>query len=247
MISHRGIVTTVQTLPPRQTATRVPCDVLGFSTAEVSAMLDVAATTVKGLLQRARAAWPSAVPALTATAEVRLAQEFADAFEADNVEGVVALLTDEACPAMPPATEQYDGPQAIATFLRASALGRPGDGYTLLPTRAGGHPAFGCYLETRARGLIVLIPNLEGTAVSGIARFFDDGLHRRFDLPDAIGSLTSKSGGRAPGLGVELGGRGQQHEPIEADEHADPAGDPWARPGGRATATRARPQRMPPR
>ena len=87
---------------------------------------------------------------------------------------------------MPPATEQYDGPQAIATFLRASALGRQGDGYTLLPTRAGGHPAFGCYLEARARGLLVLIPNLEGTAVTGIARFLGDRLHRRFGLPDAI-------------------------------------------------------------
>ena len=86
---------------------------------------------------------------------------------------------------MPPATEQYDGPQAIATFLRASALGRAA-GYTLLPTRAGGHPAFGCYLEARARGLLVLIPNLEGTAVTGIARFLGHRLHRRFGLPDAI-------------------------------------------------------------
>ena len=88
---------------------------------------------------------------------------------------------------MPPATEQYDGRPAIATFLGASALGRPGDGYTLLPARAGGHPAYGCYLEKRARGLLVLIPNPQGTAVVGIARFLDDRLHQRFGLPDAIG------------------------------------------------------------
>ncbi len=182
-----AFVTALQTLPPRQTAVLVLCDVLGFSLAEVAAILDVTPTTVKGLLQRARAAMPAAVPAPTATAETQLAQEFASAFEADDVERVVSLLTDKAWLAMPPATEQYDGPQAIATFLRASALGRPGDGYTLLPTRAGGHMAFGCYLEARPRGLLVLIPNREGTAVTGIARFLDDRLHRRFGLPDAIG------------------------------------------------------------
>jgi RNA polymerase sigma-70 factor (ECF subfamily) len=182
-----AFVTALQTLPPRQTAALVLCDVLKFSPAEVAAMLDVTSTAVKGLLQRARAAMPAAVPPLAAAAETQLAQQFASAFEADNVEQVVALLTDDAWLAMPPATEQYDGPHAIATFLRASALGRPGDGYTLLPTRAGGHPAFGCYLETCARGLLVLIPNLEGTAVAGIARFLDDRLHERFGLPDAIG------------------------------------------------------------
>jgi RNA polymerase sigma-70 factor (TIGR02960 family) len=182
-----AFVAALQTLPPRQTAALVLCDVLGFGLAEVAAILDVTPTAVKGLLQRARAAMPAAVPALPTTAATPLAQEFARAFEADDVERVVALLTDEAWLAMPPATEQYDGPLAIASFLRASALGRPGDGYTLLPTRAGGHPAFGCYLEARARGLLVLIPNVEGTAISGIARFLDDRLHRRFGLPDAIG------------------------------------------------------------
>ena len=144
-----AFVVALQRLPPRQTAALVLCDVLEFSLSEVAAMLDVTSTAVKGLLQRARAAMPASVPSPPATAQTRLAHEFATAFEADDVDRVVALLTDEAWLAMPPATEQYDGPRAIATFLRASALGRPGDGYTLLPIRAGGYPAFGCYLEDR--------------------------------------------------------------------------------------------------
>jgi hypothetical protein len=88
---------------------------------------------------------------------------------------------------MPPATERYDGPQAIADFLLSSAAGRPGGGYSLLPTRAGGHPAFGCYLENQARGMLVLLPSQAGTTVVGIARFLDDNLHRHFGLPDALG------------------------------------------------------------
>lgn len=182
-----AFVAALQTLPPRQTAALVLCDVLGFRLAEVAEMLDVAPTAVKGLLQRARAAMPAAAPATDAGAEAKLAREFASAYEADDVERVVALLTDEAWLTMPPATERYDGPPAIAAFLRASAAGRPGGGYTLLPTRAGGHPAFGCYLENRARGLLVLVPNPSATRVVGIARFLDDDLHRRFGLPDSLG------------------------------------------------------------
>lgn len=190
VLAREGIelafITALQTLPPRQTAVLVLCDVLGFGAAEVAAMLDVTPTASKGLLQRARAAMPAAVPPPTAGAEARLAREFALAFEADDVDRVVALLTDEAWLAMPPATERYEGAPAIAAFLRASALGRPGGGYTLLPTRANGHPAFGCYLAGRARGLLVLIADAQGTAVTGIARFLDDRLHRRFELPDAV-------------------------------------------------------------
>ena len=181
-----AFVAALQALPPRQTAALVLCDVLGFSLAEVAEMLDVAPTTIKGLLQRARAAMPAVAPAVTAEAEGHLAREFASAFEADNVERVIALLTDEAWLAMPPATERYDGPTAIADFLRASAAGRLGCGYTLLPTRAGGHPAFGCYLENRARGILVLIPDQAGTGIIGITRFLDDCLHRHFCLPDTL-------------------------------------------------------------
>ena len=181
-----AFVAALQTLPPRQTAALVLCDVLGFSLAETAEMLDAAPTSVKGLLQRARAAMPAAAPARTAQTETGLAREFASAFEADDVERVIALLTDEAWLTMPPATERYDGPEAIGGFLRASAAGRPGGGYTLLATRAGGHPAFGCYLENRARGILVLILNPAGDRVVGISRFLDDRLHRRFGLPDAL-------------------------------------------------------------
>ena len=189
-MSREGVelafVAALQALPPRQTAALVLCDVLGFRLAEAAEMLDVGPTSVKGLLQRARAAMPAAAPLADASADARLAREFASAFEADDVETVVALLTDEAWLTMPPATEQYVGSPAIAAFLRASAAGRPGGRYLLLPTRAGGHPAFGCYLENRARGLLVLVPDHQATRVVGIMRFLDDHLHRRFGMPDSL-------------------------------------------------------------
>jgi len=182
-----AFVTALQTLPPRQTAALLLCDVLGFTQSEAAQMLDTKASAVKGLLQRARAALPTPPPAPAPQATEVLARKFADAFARDDVDSMVALLTDDAWLAMPPARQRYDGPVAIARFLRASATGRPGGTYRLLPVPAGGHHGFGCYLHGRARGLVVLIPARDASRVSAILRFLDDNLHRHFDLPDEIG------------------------------------------------------------
>lgn len=54
--------------------------------------------------------------------ERALARRFAEALTTDDIDGVIALLTDDAWLAMPPAPHEYHGPAAIASFLRASAL-----------------------------------------------------------------------------------------------------------------------------
>ena len=106
-----AFIAALQRLPPRQTAAVVLCDVLDFSAAETAAMLDVSADRGQGPAparpRRARSAagtaaartrqrWPSASP---------------DAFAADDIDGVIALLTDDAWLAMPPAPHVYRGPR----------------------------------------------------------------------------------------------------------------------------------------
>jgi len=49
-----AFIVALQHLLPRQAATLVLRDVLGFSTAEVAGMLDSSETAIKGALQRAR-------------------------------------------------------------------------------------------------------------------------------------------------------------------------------------------------
>lgn len=174
-----AFVTALQRLPPRQAATLVLRDVLGFTTVEVAAMLDTTDTAVKAALQRARATLqrrrpaPSPLPPLPPlpeSAEERaVSQRFAEAFVADDIDGVVALLTDGAWLTMPPAPHEYQWPAAIAGFLRASVAWRSGRRFVLVPTRANTQPAYGCYLDGEPAGLIVL--TLAGRRISAITRF----------------------------------------------------------------------------
>jgi RNA polymerase sigma-70 factor (ECF subfamily) len=190
-----AFVAALQRLPPRQTAAVVLCDVLGYSAAEAAGMLDASATATKGTLQRARAslerlrATPSGVAAAStgSPSERALARRFAEALTADDIDGVVALLTDDAWLAMPPAPHEYHGRAAIAAFLRASALGRGRYRWKLLETRANNQPAFGAYLvghksrEPHPTGLFVL--TMRGEQICAVTRFLDERLAGSFGLP----------------------------------------------------------------
>ncbi|HEX4216131.1 MAG TPA: RNA polymerase subunit sigma-70 [Candidatus Dormibacteraeota bacterium] len=186
-----AFVTALQRLPPRQTAVLVLCEVLDFPLAEAAGMLDATPAAAKGLLQRARASLDYEVgsppPARPASAvERELAGRFAAALSADDVEGVLALLTDDAWLAMPPAPHEYVGAAAIASFLRASAEGRAGRRLSLVPTRANGEPAFLCFVEAGAGEAVqpsgVVVLRLRGDRIGGITRFLDPVLVSRFDL-----------------------------------------------------------------
>jgi RNA polymerase sigma-70 factor (ECF subfamily) len=119
-----------------------------------------------------------------------LARRFAQAFTEDDIDGVVALLTDDAWLAMPPAPHEYLGAAAVATFLRASATWRGRRHFRLVPCRANTQPAFGCYLacadQPAAYAVGLLVLTLSGNQIRGITRFLDDELPRVFGLPDAL-------------------------------------------------------------
>jgi RNA polymerase sigma-70 factor (TIGR02960 family) len=192
-----AFVAALQHLPPRQRAALVLRDVLGFRTAEVAEMLDATETSVKGVLQRARATLDARVPAgardrapLPDSAKEReLVRRFTDAAEQGDTDAVIALLTDDAWLTMPPEPYEYQGHTAIATFLRDRAI-RRGAPLRLVPTRASGQPAFGCYLPDphaailHAYGLLVL--TLDDERISAITWFVDRSVFSHFGFPRTL-------------------------------------------------------------
>jgi RNA polymerase sigma-70 factor (TIGR02960 family) len=179
-----AFITALQRLPPRQAATLVLRDVLGYSTEDVAGMLDTTTTAVKGALQRARATLAVEQPSRPGSAEERnLGERFAQAFSGYDVEALVDLLTDDAWLAMPPAPHEYHGVPAIVSFLRASGAGRGGHRLTLLPTRANTQVAYGCYLAGEPAGLMVL--TLRGDRIRGLTRFLTADLPR-YALPRSL-------------------------------------------------------------
>lgn len=184
-----AFVAALQRMPPRQAATLVLRDVLGFATDEVARMLDTTQTAVKGALQRARAALDTK-PRPDPAAERELGRRFAEAFTAADIDGVVALLTDDAWLSMPPAPHEYHGHAAITTFLRTAFDYRDRRTIHLVPTSANGQVAFGAFLRdpgaptAQPAGLFVL--TITGDRIHAITRFHLDDLNPRFGLPTRL-------------------------------------------------------------
>lgn len=187
----------LQHLPPQQRAVLVLRDVLGFRTAEVAEMLETTEPSVNSQLRRARAAFETRLPAAgreraslpNSKRERHVVGRLADAFEAGDIDGVVALVTDDAWLTMPPEPYEYQGQAAISAFLIDRAV-RRGAPLRLVPTRANGQPAFGCYFQSaqteipRPYGLLVL--TLKGDHISAMTWFADSSVFPLFGLPQTL-------------------------------------------------------------
>jgi RNA polymerase sigma-70 factor (ECF subfamily) len=188
----------LQRMPPRQAATLVLRDVLGFAADEVAGMLGTSPTVVKGTLQRARAALDEhrgrpgrgRASRPDSDRERAIARRFADAYVAADIDGVVALLTDDAWLSMPPAPHQYHGVAAIRSMLRASFEYRGGDRMYLVLTQANTQPALAGYVGDRARGAALpsglFVLGMAGARIHAITRFHIDELYPRFGLAGSL-------------------------------------------------------------
>ncbi|HEX6352888.1 RNA polymerase subunit sigma-70 [Actinophytocola sp.] len=192
-----AFVSALQRMPPRQAATLVLRDVLGFTADEVAEMLATTPTAVKGALQRARAALQAdtRTPRPEPEKERDLGRRFAEAFTSADIDGVIALLTDDAWLSMPPAPHEYHGTAAIAAFLRVSFTHRSDLRVRLVPTKANGQPAYGVYLGEPGSPAGLFVLTMAGDRIHHIARFHTDALFPRFGLPVTL-SGTPRPGVR---------------------------------------------------
>jgi RNA polymerase sigma-70 factor (TIGR02960 family) len=187
-----AFVSGLQHLAPRQRAVLVLRDVLGFHADEVAEMLATSTVSVTSALQRARAALEARVPARRERlsvdgAERELVVRFAEAFERDDIDSVIALLTEDAVVSMPPEPEWHIGRAAIEAFLRARSAARGGP-WRFVATGANGQPAYAYYLLVNGRwecsGLFVLA--VGGRGIESVTRFYADRLLSCFDVPGTL-------------------------------------------------------------
>jgi RNA polymerase sigma-70 factor (ECF subfamily) len=186
----------LQHLPPQQRAVLVLRDVLGYRAGEVAEMLDTSEPAVNGLLRRARSAFESRLPAAgreraplpNSKQEREVLAGFAEAVEAGDIDGMVALLTDDSWLTMPPEPYEYQGPGAIGVFLRDREVAR--GAMRLQGTRANGQPAFACYLRSAQTGIArpyaFCVLTLAGERISTVTWFAGSGVFPHFGLPRTL-------------------------------------------------------------
>ncbi|WP_192255704.1 RNA polymerase subunit sigma-70 [Mesorhizobium silamurunense] len=145
-----AFVAAIQLLPPRQRAALLLCDVLGWSAIETAQLLGGSTASINSALQRARATLgghhSQGLPAQRSQPspdEGLLLERYMRAWQADNLDGLVDLLREDAIYHMPPWREWYRGRPAIGAFL-GSVWGNFA-GYRAVAIRANTQPAVGVY------------------------------------------------------------------------------------------------------
>jgi RNA polymerase sigma-70 factor (TIGR02960 family) len=202
-----AFITALQLLPPRQRAAVILRDVLAFPASKAARILDTSEESVTSALKRARAALErhqrssgQQVPALLpgSAAEQQLVERLTTAFETADVDGIIALLTEDVWLTMPPLTLEYQGRDLAAAFLTATAF-RPGWTARLIQTRANGQPAFGFYAHDPDTGgyytVGLMVLTLSSTHISAMTRF-DPSVLPRFGLPVTLGDGPGNSARR---------------------------------------------------
>jgi RNA polymerase sigma-70 factor, ECF subfamily len=203
-----AFIVAVQHLRANQRAVLILRDVLGFSAREVAEALHTTVPSVNGVLRRARRAVEQRLPDQSQQATLRalgddairgIIQRYIDAWERSDVEAILALLSEDARFTMPPLPTWYQGREAIAIYLKRSALTMR---WRLLPARANGQLAFANYAWETEKGahtpLSLDVLTLAGTVVTEITAFvppynrgpardrFATDVFARFGLPDQL-------------------------------------------------------------
>lgn len=178
-----AFVVALQHLSARQRAVLLLRDVLGYTTSETADLLDTTVPAVNSALQRARKALADLHPepsqqqtlkTLGDAAQRELAKRYMSAWEAGDIDAIVAMLTEDARYSMPPLTTWYEGHEAIRGFLVDVVRQRR---WRFMPARANGQLAFGTYLWDDERdayvpaGLDLLA--LRGQRVAEVVSFLD--------------------------------------------------------------------------
>jgi RNA polymerase sigma-70 factor, ECF subfamily len=183
-----ALLRAIQELPGRQRAVLIFRDVLGWTAPEVAEVLGSTVASVNSALQRARGTIERHLPEATRSPagpdERELLNRYVAAFEYADMDGLVALLRQDAALRMPP--QSVSGGLQIARFFLETVAQGDLTRIRHRPTWANGRPAV--TIELRAadgtwipHGISVL--EIEDGQIAGIDAFLDPALVPRFGAP----------------------------------------------------------------
>ena len=178
-----AFIAALQNLPANQRAVLILREVLGYSAREVAESLDTTVQSVNSALQRARKSLDDKLPEQSQQATLRtlgddgmrdVVERYVDAWDRGDVDGVVAMLTEDATFAMPPLASWFGGREEIGIFL----AGYPLSGrwrWRHIETRANGQPALAFYSwdddEQAYLPFALNVLTLRGDRISGVTAF----------------------------------------------------------------------------
>jgi RNA polymerase sigma-70 factor (ECF subfamily) len=189
-----AFVAALQHLPARQRAVLILREVLRWKASEVAELLDTSVASVNSTLQRARATLAtrdvaaSADPAAPMGADDRaLLSRYVDAFEQFDIDGLVALLHEEATLSMPPYELWLRGREVLRGWYLGT--GSHCRGSRLVASSANGLPAFGQYRASGPGGgfepWALQVIESSGGRITAINSFLDTArLFPLFGLPE---------------------------------------------------------------
>jgi RNA polymerase sigma-70 factor (ECF subfamily) len=121
-----------------------------------------------------------------------LLDRYLRAWEAADVDALVALLREDTIFAMPPTPSWFKGPEAIRLVLNVMPFAGDARGrWRLTATRANGQPAAALYQKDDARaglyqGIGLQVLTVKGDSLSTITTFMNPAFLARFGLPPTL-------------------------------------------------------------
>jgi RNA polymerase sigma-70 factor (ECF subfamily) len=179
----------LQRLPPRQRAVLLLKDVVGWSSEEIAAALELSLGSVNSALHRARETVATRTVAPSGDPPPDLLRAYVRSWEAHDIEGLVSLLRDDVVFAMPPLANWLRGAPAVARFCATPRLAASWTkGFRLVETRANGQTALVFYRPTDDAfrpSDVQLVRFVDGRLAESVT-FFGAAYLRGFDVPDRI-------------------------------------------------------------
>jgi len=185
----------LQYLPPRQRAVLILKDVFEWPARQIAETMDMSPAAVNSALQRARETMERVklrsdeLSPMREEPDPELLSRYLEAFEAFDVDKLVALFHEEGCMSMPPFPMWVQGKENLHRFFTLTRWHCEGSRF--IPVKVnGGYPAFAQYSPSSDGTVLtpwgIHVVELKGGKILHVQNFINAKLFLRFGLPEQL-------------------------------------------------------------